>query len=562
MPRRKIRISHSAGSERILSDDEESSSGTGIQVSPSDESQEYSDSVPEEEEWTPVDIFDDDEIEPSDSASRPSSKPPRPLRHRSNHHRQPRPSSYHHSSHRSVAEEHTARRPSYRKHRESHSYREHRDHRRPPSVHSDSLDSHDDYPGYARGPPLPHHPHHQWSHVPSHGPPGGYGGSMVSSGGYNPFTGGMSHPSTQLVSLSSHPDMYGYPPPNPFSPSAHSQPNPFSPAASSASGATGYFDHHRGAYGRGTHPPRHGEMMPYGAHAGAGPYQYPYGSSMYYYAGAHADSPPPPPHPHPHPPPPRSYSRPGSVPQEPGKGKEDDEVVAKLEKLILEQNQKAAEAAPKKEEEDKFTKLEKLIMLQKEDQIAREKAAEEKAAKEKADAEAKVAKEAAEKKAAEEAAKALVDAAAIARAEAEIKAKGEAAKAKEEHDKKVKELEVAAAEAIKKAEALKGPDDDKMPPIKFKDAVGRKFRFPWKICKTWQVSKFLLWALLDTSQMASVLLKLCMVVFLLNTFYRAWKVSSNKLSYTLTLSVLKFRKDSMILWGRMERLYYHKSGRL
>ena len=25
-------------------------------------------------------------------------------------------------------------------------------------------------------------------------------------------------------------------------------------------------------------------------------------------------------------------------------------------------------------------------------------------------------------------------------------------------------------------------------PIEFRDAVGRKFRFPWKICKTWKVS--------------------------------------------------------------------------
>lgn len=32
------------------------------------------------------------------------------------------------------------------------------------------------------------------------------------------------------------------------------------------------------------------------------------------------------------------------------------------------------------------------------------------------------------------------------------------------------------------------PDDDMQPPIKFKDAVGRKFSFPWKHSKTWKVN--------------------------------------------------------------------------
>lgn len=31
-------------------------------------------------------------------------------------------------------------------------------------------------------------------------------------------------------------------------------------------------------------------------------------------------------------------------------------------------------------------------------------------------------------------------------------------------------------------------DDRPKPPIKFKDAVGRKFSFPWHLCKTWKVS--------------------------------------------------------------------------
>jgi hypothetical protein len=31
------------------------------------------------------------------------------------------------------------------------------------------------------------------------------------------------------------------------------------------------------------------------------------------------------------------------------------------------------------------------------------------------------------------------------------------------------------------------PDMQTIPPIKFKDAVGRKFSFPWHLCKTWKV---------------------------------------------------------------------------
>ena len=303
------------------------------------------------------------------------------------------------------------------------------------------------------------------------------------SGGYNPFTGGVSHSSSQLIPFSSHSDMYGYPPPNPFSPSAHSQANPFSPAPSAMSGASGYFDHPRSGYPRPPAPPRAGEIMPYGA----GHYPHPY-SNPYYYSGTPTESPPPAHHPAHPPPPSRSYSRPGSVPHDSGKSREEDERIARLEKIIYEAKQKEnAEAAPKKDE-NQFSKLEALILAQKEEQIAREKAAEAKAAEEKAAAEAKIAKEAADKKAAEEAAQKLLDAAATAQKNAEAKAEEAAKKAQEEHEKKVNELEAAAAEAKKEADALKGSGDEKKPPIKFKDAVGRKFSFPWHLCKTWKVS--------------------------------------------------------------------------
>ena len=299
---------------------------------------------------------------------------------------------------------------------------------------------------------------------------------MVSAGGYNPFTGGMSHASSQLIPFSSHADPYGYPPPNPFSPSMHSQANPFSPAPSSASGAAGYFDHPRPGYPRAPGSMRAGEIMPYGA--GAGQYPYPYGHS-YHYSSTPAESPPPP----------HIYSRPGSVPHELAKSKEEEERIARLEKIIFEAKQKEAAAEAPKKEENQFSKLEALILAQKEEQIAREKAAEAKAAEEKAANEAKIAKEAADKKAAEDAAQALLDAAAKARVDAETRAEEAAKKANEEHEKKVKELEAAAAAAKIEAEIAKGPADEKKPPIKFKDAVGRKFSFPWHLCKTWKVSE-------------------------------------------------------------------------
>ncbi|KAJ4357664.1 uncharacterized protein N0V89_002240 [Didymosphaeria variabile] len=80
----------------------------------------------------------------------------------------------------------------------------------------------------------------------------------------------------------------------------------------------------------------------------------------------------------------------------------------------------------------------------------------------------------------------------MARQEAEIQAAREAADTKAAHEKALSEAKVAAEELekVKKAaeeEAAKlKPSDDPKPPIKFKDAVGRKFSFPWHLCKTWK----------------------------------------------------------------------------
>jgi hypothetical protein len=87
----------------------------------------------------------------------------------------------------------------------------------------------------------------------------------------------------------------------------------------------------------------------------------------------------------------------------------------------------------------------------------------------------------------------IAAASAAAKAEAEKAAEDAAKKAKEESDKKLAEAEAAKAELEKKQKELEEavaknapiPDMEKKP-IKFKDAVGRKFSFPWHLCKTWK----------------------------------------------------------------------------
>lgn len=95
----------------------------------------------------------------------------------------------------------------------------------------------------------------------------------------------------------------------------------------------------------------------------------------------------------------------------------------------------------------------------------------------------------ARKKAKEDAEAKAADAAKKAKEEHEAAVK----KAKEEHEAKLAEAEKAKAdlEAAKKAleadiaKNKPSPDSEKLP-IRFKDAVGRKFSFPWHICKTWK----------------------------------------------------------------------------
>lgn len=552
--RRNITVSHSTGAaEHLVYTDEEDSSGVQVSSGSQDEDDdEYTDSEEEGYDW-----IEEDEIEPSDSASRPRVRhvtaPQVPTARAKSTHRRPSrkvpvqdaPSHHSHSHSRSRS-----------RHALDHEHAPRRRRRR--SVHSDDLDAPDDYPGYgARPGPPPHHPSAQWSHV--QGAPSGYAPSIMSDPRYthNPFQGGAAPPTNQLVPFGS-PNHYAYDQ-NPFAPG---QQNPFAPGQ--GPGPNGYYEPGGRRGHRNSMPPvPSGEMMPYynGYYPyGVPPYGLPPGMPppMYPYHGPphttpppphppskkgtpapppEAVAPPPPPPPPvsvvvPAPPPPIQMPLPPPPPPPPDTAKEDgmltkleklllgkqeleekkaeDAKFSRLEQLLVEQQKariekdlakkKAAEEAAikaaeakKKGDEDKLAKLEKLILAQKDEQLKREAAQEAARLAEKADADAKAAKAAAEKAAAAKAAAELLEAAKKAREEAEAKAAKEAEETKAAHEKAMAEAKAAAEElekakkaAEEEAKKLK-PSDAPKPPIKFKDAVGRKFSFPWHLCKTWKV---------------------------------------------------------------------------
>lgn len=166
------------------------------------------------------------------------------------------------------------------------------------------------------------------------------------------------------------------------------------------------------------------------------------------------------------PPAPTPASAPTPAPAPPPADAAKDEAIARLEKLIL----------------DDRTEREKK-------EAARLAAIE----REAAEAAAKAQQLAHDRKIAEEAAM-------LARADAEKKAAEDAAKAKEEAEKAAAAAasEAAAAAtaaaatatataAAAAADASSKPAPEKKKPIKFKDAVGRKFSFPFELCSTWQV---------------------------------------------------------------------------
>lgn len=143
------------------------------------------------------------------------------------------------------------------------------------------------------------------------------------------------------------------------------------------------------------------------------------------------------------------------------------------------------------EVEKKLAGLEKMLQEAKLENERKDKAAAE--------------KEAAEKRAKEDAA---------SKAESKKKFDEEVAKIKDEEGAKTKAAEEAKKKAEEEAKALSKPKEEKKKPIKFKDAVGRKFSFPFHLCATWAVSCQFLSRCIDTN---------C---------YRAWKILLDKLSCT------------------------------
>ncbi|EEH37919.2 hypothetical protein PAAG_00840 [Paracoccidioides lutzii Pb01] len=511
--------------------DEEDSSGTGVQVSPPSAtgSHDHYDHYDVGGDWAHLSY--PDELKPSDSASRPRT---------SNRHHNPNaarsgPSRRHSTRHHLPPE------------REPGAHRSRRHHHPPaPPSPAESEDFGDDYEEEyppPRGPP--ERPY--WApHAPA--PPPGYARSAVSAPSYNPYPqygnvpyGPMQpahagHPgitSNQLVQLghmaqmghmghmgSINGHMGHYPPGQP-------QNYPYGPSLSkfhiheiamfttiAGRGANLTLHRHYGMKVKAplpdlimpilctrdiqllnshTLPFGPADMVPYagGPHGGphVGPHVLggPHGGPGYFSPYGH-HFPLPPGMIAPHffhqfqrprslspPPPAKEPSSPPTaptVPPPPPQPDSKDEAIARLEKLILDERMEreakeaAREAAIEKAARDKAAAEERAAI--------EKKIAEEAAAKASKIARAEAMKEA-EAKAAEEAVKAKIaaeEAAALAAAEAAEKATIEA------------NAKTAEAVAAATAAAL-APPAEKKKPIKFKDAVGRKFSFPFHLCNTW-----------------------------------------------------------------------------
>ncbi|KAL8807498.1 MAG: hypothetical protein Q9182_000663 [Xanthomendoza sp. 2 TL-2023] len=435
-----ITIDHTsapAGSDQSSSSsitDGEDSSGTGVQVSPTSPggSPEYPDPLDENEgDW----VVYPDEIGPSDSASRPrTSNQDRPIVEA------PRPEpARRQSAHR--------RRPNERVHHHHHpAPRAHRPHL---PTSSGSVDSNEEWPAYGRGPPQYYgRAYAHYGHATAASPPN-YAPSYSTAQGYPPFpTTHAPPPGQQLVPFASPPAPYNYPPyagavggqgPGYFPPGQHAAPNLGNPMIS-----------HPGA------PPYTGQEMMH--HPQAAQF-YPYPPQNY--------------------PAPQAVGPPTMYQPYP---------IFYSHSPVQTTNTPPEPAADTSKNDENFARIEKLFLDQKAE-IAAKEAAAIKAADEAA------AKAAVEKKHADDIAAAAAAAAAGAREEAEKKAAEkaaeEAAKAKaaaEEAEKKAAEAAAAVPPPAPAPPPPPPPPEEKKKPIRFKDAVGRKFSFPFHLCNTWDVS--------------------------------------------------------------------------
>ena len=421
---------HSSSSSRT---DDEDSTGTGVNLrqASSGQGHDYSDPADEQDGSWLSDSYPED-IGPSDSASRP----------RISHQKRqfveaPQPVE--------------ARRPSFRRHISREPVRQlphPRAHRSEPSDPPESVDSHDEWQGYARG--QPQHYSRPYAH----------------------YTSGYPSPHAYQT----------YPAPSAIPGGLQKMvPYGFSPYQTPTAGpAPSYFAH--GHHGGPSH-----EMIPHASSAGYLPYTsqgypmpmpVPMSPPVAYpaYGGMYA-----------HPPTPTAPSAPPAQPSS-----------------AVTTPPPPPSASDTSKEDEKYARLEKLLLDQKAEQLEREAAIEE-AAK------AKIAKAEAEAKKAEEISKASAAAASAAREEVvkqyQAAEKDKAAKAEAEAQKaeeiakasasaaaaareEVEKEHQAAAEANKeKAAAAKppAPPKEKDKPIKFKDAIGRRFNFPFDVCNTWSV---------------------------------------------------------------------------
>lgn len=434
-----ITIDHTsaaAGSDHSSSiSDGEDSSGTGVQVSPTSASgsPEYSDPLDENEEsW----VVYPDEIGPSDSASRPRTSnqhrpiveapQPESVQRQSAHRQRPNDRVHHHPVPR-------ARRPHL-------------------PTSSGSVDSHEEWPAYGRGPPQYYgRTYAHYGHATAASPPN-YAPSYSSGHGYPPYpTANVPPPGQQLVPFASPPAHYSY--------------SSYQGAAGSQ--APGYFP-----------PPQHAApnlgnpIMP---HPGAPPYS---GQEMMHHTPVAQF----------YPYPPQGYAMHQAV--APPAAYLPFQAVYSPSPAPA--NTTPPPSADNSKDDEHYARIEKLFLDQKAEQAAKEAAAI-KAAEE------ATAKAAADKKYADDIAAAAAAAAAAATEEAEKKAADKAAdKAAEEAAKAKAAVDEAEKKAAEAAAAVPppppppppppAPPEEKKKPIRFKDAVGRKFSFPFELCKNWDVS--------------------------------------------------------------------------
>ncbi|OJJ36784.1 hypothetical protein ASPWEDRAFT_170297 [Aspergillus wentii DTO 134E9] len=476
-----------------LTDEEDSSSGTGVQVSaPSDSgSHDYQDPY---DEWAHLPY--PDELKPSDSASRPRTS------HRSRYpiHGSRSTSGRRYSSRRHIIPE-----------RESFSRRP----RRHPSPDSpESVDSAEEYSGlYGRAP----HDRRFWPPVAhasgyanssSSGPSHVYPHSSVQHGALG-HPNGSHPPSDQLIRFGHHTQLGQ---PTPYGHSLYSYGSQFQHPHGASMPPFFVHDHHpanipnhnvhyshSSSHGRGEGHSQPQQQMqhsvsphgpsPYGGPPLSSQDLVPYSPAGYY---PFRDSYPmipgmiPPSYfgSYPRPPSPPSQVESSPSPAPPPTDTAKDEAIARLEKLIMEERSEREAREAREAARQAEIQQEAAEQAAREERAAHEKQiAEEAAALARAEAEQKAAEEAAKaKQEAEEAAAAAAAEAAAAATEAANAAAAEAAAAATEAANAATAEAVAAATAA----AANPPPPEKKKPIKFKDAVGRKFSFPFDLCCTWQ----------------------------------------------------------------------------